>query len=90
MASFFDPGHGFLSSVDEVAIAVAAVLVFLAVGAASEYLWDTKGGAVVGALVGFLVALLWAPAAFTNEWHYAVVVAVPVLVLVYRYRGRGE
>lgn len=91
MPSFFDPGHGFLSSLDEVAVALAAVLLFALVGALAEYLGDAKGGTVVGALVSFVVALfLGAPSVFAGEWHYAVVIAVPIAVLVYLYRGRGE
>lgn len=91
MPGFFDPGHGLLSSFDEVAIALAAVILFAIVGGLTEYFGDARGGAVVGALVGFVVAvLLWTPPVFASEWHYAVVVAVPVAVLVYLYRGRGD
>ncbi|MDS0293835.1 hypothetical protein [Halogeometricum luteum] len=91
MPSFFDPGHGLLSSFDEVAVAAAAVVLFALVGAATEYFGDAKGGAVVGTLVGFVVLLvLWAPRVFAGEWHYAVVAGVPVAVFVYLYRGRRE
>ena len=91
MPSFFDPGHGLLSSFDEMAVAAAAVVVFTLVGAAAEYFGDARGGAVVGALAGFVVLLvLWAPRVFAGEWHYAVVAGVPIAVLVYLYRGRGE
>lgn len=91
LQSFFDPGHGFLSSPEEVAVAVAAVAVFALVGGAAEYLGDAKGGAVIGALAGFLVVLLgWGSPVLADEWHYAVVVAVPVALVVLRYRGREE
>lgn len=91
MPSFFDPGHGPLSSFDEVAVAVAAIVLFTLVGSATEYFRDARGGAVVGALVGFVLLLvLWAPRVFAGEWHYAVVAAAPVVLLVYLYRGRGD
>ncbi|MFC4548963.1 MULTISPECIES: hypothetical protein [Halorussus] len=91
MPDFFDPGHGFLSSFDEVVVALAAVVLFAAVGALAEYLGDAKGGTVLGALVGYVVVLLlWLPPVFANEWHYAVVAVIPILVFIYWYRGRGE
>lgn len=91
MPDFFDPGHGFLSSVDEVMIAAIAVLLFTLVGAAAEYRGNAKGWTVLGALVGYVVALfVWAPPLFAGEWHYAVVAAVPIVLLVYLYRGRYE
>lgn len=91
MPSFFDPGHGLLSSFDEVAVAVAAIVLFTLIGTVTEYFGDAKGGAVVGAFVGFVVLLvLWAPRIFAGEWHYAVVAAVPIVLLVYLYQGRGE
>ncbi|MFC5971564.1 hypothetical protein ACFPYI_09495 [Halomarina salina] len=89
LQSFFDPGHGFLSSVDERTVAVLAFVLFVVVGAVAEYRGDARGGTVVAALVGFVVALvLWGPPMFAEEWHYAVVVAVPVVVAFYFYRGR--
>jgi hypothetical protein len=91
MPSFFDPGHGFLSSIDEVVIAALAVLPFVLIGAVAEYVGDAKGWTVLGALVGYVVALfVWAPPVFAGEWHYAVVAAVPVVLLVYLYRGRRD
>ncbi|KTG10736.1 hypothetical protein AUR64_05965 [Haloprofundus marisrubri] len=91
MASFFDPGHGFLSSADEIAVALLALVFFVVVGSVAEYLGDAKGGMVLGALVGYVAVLLyWAPPVFANEWHYALVAAVPVAVLVYFYRGRRD
>ena len=89
LQSFFDPGHGFLSSFDELAVAVVAFALFVAVGALAESLGDAKGGTVVAALVGFVAVLLvWGRPPFAEEWHYAVVVAVPVVVAVYLYRRR--
>ena len=91
MPSFFDPGHGFLSSIDEVVIAALAVLPFVLIGAVAEYVGDAKGWTALGALVGYVVALfVWAPPVFAGEWHYAVVAAVPVVLLVYLYRGRRD
>jgi hypothetical protein len=52
LPGFFDSGHGFLSSVDEVVIAAIAVLLFELVGAVAEYVGDAKGWTVLGALVG--------------------------------------
>ncbi|MFC6941833.1 hypothetical protein ACFQE8_17940 [Salinirubellus sp. GCM10025818] len=57
MPSFFDPGHGFLSSIDEVVVAALAVLPFVLIGAVAEYVGDAKGWTVLGALVGYVVAL---------------------------------
>ena len=89
LQSFFDPGHGFLSSFDEWTVAVAAFVLFVAVGGVAEYLGDARGGTVVAALVGFVVALLvWAPPMFAEEWHYAVIVAVTVIVASYLYREK--
>ena len=91
MPDFFDPGHGFLSSVDEIAITIAALVLFTVLGGLTEYVGDARGGTILGALIGFIVVLLlWGPPLFAEEWHYAVVVAVPIVVLVYLYRGRGE
>ncbi|WP_224270297.1 hypothetical protein [Haloprofundus salinisoli] len=91
MPSFFDPGHGFLSSIDEIAVAFAAIVLFIVAGALAEYLGNARGGTVVGALVGYVAVLLyWAPAVFADEWHYALVAAVPVVALVYLYRGRRD
>ena len=91
MPDFFDPGHGFLSSIDEVVITAAAVILFTIIGGLAEYVGDSKGGTVLGALIGFVVGvLLWAPPIFAGEWHYAIVVAIPIIVLVYLYRGRND
>ena len=89
LQSFFDPGHGFLSSFDEQMVALGAFVLFVAVGALAEYLGDAKGFTVLGVLVGFVVALVvWGPPLFAEEWHYAVVVAIPVVIVTYLYRGR--
>ncbi|MFD1515341.1 hypothetical protein [Halomarina rubra] len=88
--SFFDPGHGLLSSFDERAVAVVAFLVLSAVGLLAEALWDAKGMLVAGALVVFVVAIVvWAPPLFAEEWHYAVLAAVPVVLGNHFYRGRN-
>ena len=91
MPGFFDPGHGFLSSSDEVIIALVALILLTVIGGVAEYFGNSKGGTVLGALVGFLVVvLLVASPVFASEWHYAVVVAIPIAVLVYLYRGRRD
>jgi uncharacterized membrane protein YjjP (DUF1212 family) len=85
---FFDPGHGFLSSVDERVVAAGAFVVATVVGLLAEYVRDAKGVSVVFAALGFVVALfVWAPDVFADEWHYALIVAIPVAVAVYLYRG---
>ena len=91
LQSVLDPGHGPLSSVDEQTVAVAAFVVFALVGLLAEYAWRSKGLAVVGALVGYvLTVVLWAPPLFAEEWHYAILAAVPIVVLNYLYEGRSK
>ena len=68
MPSFFDPGHGFLSSADEQMVALIAFVLLTVVGATAEYLWDAKGFTVLGILVGFIIALfVWAPSLVATE-----------------------
>ena len=89
MPSFFDPGHGLFSSVEEWVVALVAFVLLTAVGAITEYLGDAKGLTVAGAAIGYVVALLlWAPPFVATEWHYAMLVAVPVILVVYLYRRR--
>ncbi|SFG64049.1 hypothetical protein SAMN04488063_2689 [Halopelagius inordinatus] len=91
MPSFFDPGHGFASSLDELVVMLVAIALFTTVGAVVEYLGDSDGWSVLGAFAGYVVAVVFlAPPSFAGEWHYAVVAAVPVAVVVYLYRGRHE
>jgi hypothetical protein len=91
MQSFFDPGHGFMSSVDEIAVMVTAIVLFAVLGAVVEYFRNTDGWFILGTLVGYVVAVvLLAPPVFAGEWHYAVVAAAPVFVVVYLYKGRHE
>ncbi|RDI72044.1 hypothetical protein [Halopelagius longus] len=91
MPSFFDPGHGFMSSLDEIVVMLTAVVLLTMVGAVVEYLRDSDGWSVLGALLGYVVAVLFlAPPEFAGEWHYAVIAAVPVFVVVYLYKGRHE
>lgn len=91
MPSFFDAGHGFMSSFDEMVVMLTAIVLFTMAGAVVEYLRDSDGWSVVGVLVGYVVAVVFlAPPAFAGEWHYAVVAAVPVFVVVDLYRGRHE
>ncbi|WP_224447959.1 hypothetical protein [Haloprofundus salilacus] len=89
MPGFFDPGHGFLSSLDEMTVMLVAIVLFAVAGGLAEYFGDARGGTVVGTLVGYLVVLVyWAPPVFANEWHYALVAALPVVAVVYLYRDR--
>jgi fucose permease len=89
LQSVFDPGHGPLSSFDEQAVAVVAFVVLATVGVLVEHHGESRGLAVVGALLAFVVGLvLIAPPPFAAEWHYAVVAAVPVVLGNYLYRGR--
>ncbi|MWG36888.1 hypothetical protein [Halomarina oriensis] len=91
LQSFFDPGHGLLSSFDERTVAVVAFAVFTAVGVYAEYRWDSKGLTVAGVLAVFVVVLVVvAPPPFSEEWHYAVLAAVPVVLGNYFYRGRSR
>ena len=91
MPSFFDPGHGLLSALDEQVVALLAFVLFTIIGAVAEYVGDSKGVTVAGALLGYIVALIiWAPPFFSTEWHYAVLVALPIIVVSYLYRRRSE
>lgn len=91
LQSFFDPGHGFLSSVDEWLVAVIAFVLLTLVGAVAEYLGDAKGITVLAAMGGYIIALfIWAPPFIATEWHYAVMIAIPLVVISYLYRRHGE
>lgn len=68
MQSVFDPGHGPFSSLDELAVALVAVVALTLAGVLLEYLSDPEGWGVLGASVGVAVALLVAaPPALANE-----------------------
>ena len=89
--SFFDPGHGLLSSFDERTVAVVAFLVLTVVGLVAEHRWHSKGGAVLLALAVIVVGIvLFASPLFAGEWHYAVLAAVPVVLGNYLYRERSR
>lgn len=91
MQSAFDPGHGFLSSLDERTVASVALVVLTLAGALLEYVHDAEGWGVLGASVGVAVALVVvAPPALADEWHYVFVGVIPVLFAARLYRGRGE
>ena len=91
MPGFFEPGHGILSSVAEWVVALLAFVLLTIIAASVEYIGNAKGITVVGALLGYIIALfLWAPPVIATEWHYAVVVALPIIVVSYLYRRRGE
>jgi len=70
---------------------VVAFVVLATVGVFVEYHWDSRGVVVVGALLAFVTSLvLLAPPLFAEEWHYAVVAAIPVVLGTYLYRGRAR
>jgi hypothetical protein len=87
--SFFDPGHGPFSSVEEVVVTVVAFAILAVVGVLSERAGDATGLAVALAagmvVTGLVVA---APPTFADEWHYAALVAALLAAAVYWYRDR--
>lgn len=91
MPSFFDPGHGAFSSVEEVVVTVVAIFVLAVVGVLSERAGDATGLAVVLVAVMVVAGLFaFAPPPVADEWHYAALVAALLAAGVYWYRGHGE
>jgi membrane protein implicated in regulation of membrane protease activity len=83
--SFFDPGHGLLSSFDERAVAATAFGFLAAVGLLAARLDVPSTPAVCSGLVAFVVGVVaLAPPVYAGEWHYALLAAVPVVLAGYR------